>query len=168
VSRRPTRCASRKAHELSYVQLGGLLRSIRPTAVLKAEPWRYAGDNANPRTRHFHAEVTGSGGPYGRSGQVSVEIQRFTFAVSLSSDKAAVTAVSLSSDKAAVTVPASFTLTATLDRDVGPTPYSVSVIDDDTGNSVGGCGSGTTCAVSVATSYAGDNANPRTRHFTPR
>ena len=113
----------------------------------------YSADNANPRTRHFHAEVTGSGGPYGPSGQVSVEIRRFNFDVSLASDKSA------------VTVPDSFTLTATLDRDVGPTPYSVQIVDDDTGSSVGGCSSGTTCRVTVGSSYSDDNANPRTRHF---
>src|SRR5919204_3101464 len=102
----------------------------------------------NPRTRHFHAEITGGGCPCGASGQVSVEIKRYIWDVSLQSDKSS------------VTVPDSFTLTATLSRDVGATPYSVSIIDDDTGSSVGGCGSGTSCTVTVGTSYAADNPEP--------
>lgn len=72
---------------------------------------------------------------------------------------------SFTSSVSAVTVPDSFTLSATLDRDLGPTPYSVEIIDDDTGFPVGGCGSGTVCRIEVGTSYSDDNANPRTRHF---
>jgi hypothetical protein len=76
-----------------------------------------------------------------RSVQQVVEVKRFEFSVSLTSDHST------------VTPPDEFSLTATANATTAYTPYMIAVLDDDTGNIVGSCGGVTTCTVSIRDRY---------------
>lgn len=47
--------------------------------------------------------------------------------------------------------------TATVNQDVGPTPYWIEIFDESTGTRLAVCGFGTTCSVSFTPSTSGDN-----------
>ncbi len=47
--------------------------------------------------------------------------------------------------------------TATVNQDVGPTPYWIEIFDETTGTRLAVCGFGTTCPVSFSPSTSGDN-----------
>jgi hypothetical protein len=49
------------------------------------------------------------------------------------------------------------TYTATVNQNVGPTPYWIEIFDETTGTRLAVCGSGTTCSVSFTPSTSGDN-----------
>jgi hypothetical protein len=48
------------------------------------------------------------------------------------------------------------TYTATVNQDVGPTPYWIQIFDETTGTRLAVCGSGTTCSASFTPSTSGD------------
>ena len=57
--------------------------------------------------------------------------------------------LTLSPSSSIVYMPARLTLTATTSTDVGPTPYSILIVDETSGSIVASCGSGTSCSTSV-------------------
>jgi hypothetical protein len=57
--------------------------------------------------------------------------------------------VDLSADNTTPTDGDTVTLTASTNFDVGPTPYTINIVDQSTGESVGSCASGTSCQAEV-------------------
>jgi hypothetical protein len=81
-----------------------------------------------------------------------VGIDGYTFSVSLSASPGSVEATE------------SFSLKASTSRDVGPTPYSLRIIENGTDSTVASCGSGTECSGTASTSWS-ENAAPHSRTF---
>jgi hypothetical protein len=111
-------------------------------------------DNANPRTRDFHAEVrhNSSGQVVARSGQVGVAIEPYDFDLTIEPDSPS------------ITVPNSTRVTATVNRSLYNTGYQIHIVDDDgeTGEAV--CGNGDSCAKTVWAPWS-VNRNPTARQF---
>jgi hypothetical protein len=74
------------------------------------------------------------------------------------------TSVSLDPQKSAVTIPESIKLTATTDRHLYGTGYTVVVVDDDSSTEIGSACDQTPCAKYGSTSWAA-NPDPEPRHF---
>jgi hypothetical protein len=72
--------------------------------------------------------------------------------------------VSLVAEKASVTIPESIKLTANASPHLYATGYSVVVVDDDSGTTLGNSCSQTPCDKYGSTSWSG-NADPQPRHF---
>jgi hypothetical protein len=110
-------------------------------------------ENEHPADRHYHAEVgESSGGERTSSGAITVAVPKLVFEVSLTSETNP------------VVIPNSYTLKATTDRNVGPTPYSLRIIEDGTNTQVAACGSGTECSILMNTSWS-ENEGPFARGF---
>ncbi|HTU78600.1 MAG TPA: hypothetical protein VMF09_07560 [Solirubrobacteraceae bacterium] len=99
-------------------------------------------ETEHPAARHYYAEVSGgSEGLYTRSGEVTVNVERYVFSVSLTATPST------------VTIPESYTLKATSSANVGPTPYSIRIIENGTNHEVATCGSGTECSTTITSSW---------------
>jgi diaminopimelate epimerase len=110
-------------------------------------------ENEHPTTHHYYAEVNGgTEGLYTRSSEVAVDIEHFVFLVSLSASPST------------VTIPASYTLKATSSSNVGPTPYSIRIIENGTNKEVGTCGSGAECSATITSSYS-ENSSAHLHSF---
>jgi hypothetical protein len=72
------------------------------------------------------------------------------------------TSVSVVAAQSSVTIPSSIKLTVSADRHLYGTGYSVAVVDEDKGVTMGPCGN--PCDLYAGTFWA-DNANPQPRHF---
>jgi hypothetical protein len=110
-------------------------------------------ENEHPTNRSYRAEVSaGTEGERTISDEVTITVERDTFDISLSSTYSS------------VQVPESFTLTAKTGREVGPTPYSIRIIESGTGTQVASCGSGAECSTTIGTSWS-ENLEARARSF---
>lgn len=110
-------------------------------------------ENERPTPHHYYAEVAGgSEGLYTRSGEVTVTVAHYVFEVSLTATPST------------VTIPESYTLKATSSGDVGPTPYSIRIIENGTNSEVARCGSGTECSATIGTSWP-ENEEDAARHY---
>jgi hypothetical protein len=99
-------------------------------------------ENEHPTARHYYAEVSGgSEGLYTRSGEVTVNVEHYVFTVLLTATPST------------VTIPESYTLKATSSGNVGPTPYSIRIIENGTNHEVATCGSGTECSTTITSSW---------------
>jgi hypothetical protein len=100
-------------------------------------------ENETVPTHHYYAEVNGgSEGLYTRSGEVAVAVEHYVFSVSISASPST------------VTIPESYTLKATSSANVGPTPYSIRIIENGANHEVATCGTGTECSTTIASSYS--------------
>jgi diaminopimelate epimerase len=100
-------------------------------------------ENEHPTAHHFYSEVSGgSEGLYTRSGEVTVNIEPYVFTVSVTATPSS------------VTIPESYSLKAISNRDVGPTPYYIKIIENGTNSQVAQCGSGTECTTTINSSWS--------------
>jgi len=110
-------------------------------------------DNANPRPRHFHAEVRhiSNGHVAAVSNPVTVTIEPYDFDLEIAPDASS------------ITVPDSTVVRATVNGDLNNTGYRIHIVDDD------GESSDSTCDFSpcpkLVTAPWSVNPNPTARHF---
>jgi len=120
---------------------GQVVRQCNTGTICKAEVTAGWPMNKDAKPLHYHAEVRSNGGVVSRSDQVTLEVRRFEYDVSLTADLNP------------VTVPNTSTLTATLNRDPANTGYWTVIVDDDTGQVVRQCNTGATCKAEVTAGW---------------
>ncbi len=127
---------------------GAVLTSCGSGTTCRPTVFTTWSENADPKPRHYHAEIwSSSGGVASRSPQVTVEVRRFEFDLTLTADPAV------------ARVPDNYTLTAATDRDVGQTPYYIRIFDDRNGQEIKSCSSGKTCQIGRSSGWE-TNADP--------
>jgi hypothetical protein len=111
-------------------------------------------DNANPRTRDFHAEVRymPNGQVVATSAQVAVAIEPYDFGLTIEPESPS------------ITVPHSTRVLATVNRSLYNSGYRIHIVDDDGETSEAVCGNGDSCAKTVLAPWS-VNANPTARQF---
>lgn len=101
--------------------------------------------------------------PYGYSKSYTASVEDLSGNVQSSSSSTAsvdwyYTEVNLSASSTTLSVGATSTLTATTNRDIGPSPFVTLIFDVTTGTLLQGCGFGTSCSVTVSQADASTHA----------